>query len=97
MPDWTFAQNHATEQLCRLHHFSMKKRQGTSEIEFLITVREYVSPPDPTMRFLAQSDKQTNQTTAPFTPSGWGHTVYEALNQCLKEIERFPYEPEFLE
>jgi hypothetical protein len=92
VPDWTFAQNHPSEQLCRLYHFSMKKRQGTSEIEFPITVKEYVSPPDPTMRFLAQSDKQTNQKTAPFTPCGWGHTVYEALNQCLKEIERFPYE-----
>jgi hypothetical protein len=70
----------------------MKKQQGAEEIEFLITVKEYVTPPDPTMRFFAQADKQTNQKTAPFTPIGWGHTIYEALSQCLKGIERFPYE-----
>jgi hypothetical protein len=92
MPDWVFAQNKPSEQLCRLQHYSMKKQQGADEIEFLITVKEYVTPPDPTMKFFAQADKQTNQKTAPFTPSGWGHTIYEALSQCLKAIERFPYE-----
>jgi hypothetical protein len=92
MPDWVFAQNKPSEQLCKLEHFSMKKQQGADEIEFLITVKEYVTPPDPTMRFFAQADKQTNQKTAPFTPIGWGHTIYEALSQCLKGIERFPYE-----
>jgi hypothetical protein len=92
MPDWIFAQNDPSEQLCKLHHFSMKKRQEGGEVEFFITVKEFVTPPDPTMRFFAQADKQTNQKTAPFFPSGWGHTIYEALNQCLKAIERFPYE-----
>jgi hypothetical protein len=94
MPDWIFAQTHPSEQLCQLHHFSVKKRQAGREIEFLITVKEYVTPPDPTMKFLAQTDKQTNQKIAPFTPSGWGHTIFEALSQCLKAIDRFPYEGE---
>jgi len=92
MPDWEFAQNHPSEQLCKLQHFSVKKRQTAGEVEFLITVKEYVTPPDPTMKFFAQSDKQTNQKTAPFTPCGWGHTIYEALSQCLKAIDKFPYE-----
>ena len=92
MPDWVFAQNQPSEQLCKLEHFSMKKQQASGEIEFLITVKEYVTPPDPTMKFFAQADKQTNQNSAPFTPCGWGHTIYEALSQCLKAINKFPYE-----
>jgi hypothetical protein len=66
--DWTFAQEKAPEQLCKLHHFAMNK----DGVEFVITVREYVTPPDPTMKFFAQAGKQTNQRTAPFTPPGWG-------------------------
>jgi len=92
MPDWTFAQNHPSEQLCQLHYFSMKKKQANGEVEFLITVKEYVTPPDTAMKFLAHTDKQTNQNTAPFAPCGWGHSIMEALQQCLKAIQRFPYE-----
>jgi len=70
----------------------MKKQQASGEIEFLITVKEYVTPPDPTMKFFAQADKQTNQKTAPFTPSGWGNTLLDALAECIEAIHRFPYE-----
>jgi hypothetical protein len=41
----------------------------------------------------AQSDKQTNQQTTPFTPSGWGPTLLTALAECIRAIHRFPYEP----
>jgi len=58
----------------------------------VITVKEYVNPPYPTMRFLAQADKQTNQKIAPFTPNGWGSSLFEALSECIREIHRFPYE-----
>lgn len=92
MPEWMFAQHHPSIQLCRLQQFSMKKRQANGEIEFLITVKEYVTPPDPAMKFFAQADKQTNQKTLPFTPSGWGQSTMDALGQCLKAIDRFPYE-----
>ena len=51
-----------------------------------------MNPPYPTMRFLAQTDKQTNQKTAPFTPNGWGASLFEALSECIREIHRFPYE-----
>lgn len=87
--DWTFAQESPDEQLCRLHQFGMKK----GEVEFLITVREYLTPPDPSLRFFAQADKQTNQKTAAFLPTGWGNSLLSALHECIKAIHRFPYEP----
>jgi len=92
LTDWKFAQRDNSEELALLHHFSMKKRQGDQEIEFIITVREYVTPHDPSMPFLAQADKQTNQKTIPYTPTGWGSSVLEALGHCMDEIRRFPYE-----
>ncbi len=92
MQEWVYAQQDPSEELTELRHFSVKKQQGDAAIEFLITVREYVSPPYPGMRFFAQADKETNQRTAPFTPCGWGATLLEALSTCLKEIRRFPYE-----
>jgi len=54
---------------------------------------EYVSPPDPAMRYVAQTDNQTNQKSAPYTPTGWGATLEIALAECLKAIRLFPYEP----
>ena len=45
------------------------------------------------MRFLAQADKQTNQKTAPYTPTGWGPSLLQALAECVQGIRRFPYEP----
>lgn len=90
MTDWTFAQEHPSEQLCKIHHFSVKNKSG---VEFLILVKEFVTPPDPTMRFYAEADKQINQRTAPYTPIGWGNSLLSALHECMKAIHRFPYEP----
>jgi hypothetical protein len=59
-----------------------------------ITVKEFVTPADPALQFFAQADKQTNQKVAPYTPSGWGKTLLEALLECNKEVNRFPYQAE---
>jgi hypothetical protein len=93
LSEWHFAQQDSADELCILQHFAMKKRQPGGDIEFLITVKEYITPPYPNMRFFAQSDKQTNQQTTPFTPSGWGPTLLTALAECIRAIHRFPYEP----
>jgi hypothetical protein len=92
MEEWAYAQSGESEQLARHHQFSVKKRQGDSEIEFLITVKEYATPKDRSMRFFAQTDKQTNQNSAPFTPSGWGDTLLKALAECIQAVHLFPYE-----
>ncbi len=92
MSEWTFAQTQPSDELARLHFFTMKKRQPDGDIEFSITVREYATPSDESMRFFAQADKQTNQKTAPFTPSGWGSTLLKALAECIQAVHRFPYE-----
>ena len=94
MTDWKFAQRDPAERLALIHQFSMLKLQGDQEIEFVITVREYVTPKDPGMLFFATADKQTNQLTAPFTPCGWGRTSLEALSACMESVRRFPYQPD---
>jgi hypothetical protein len=93
MNDWVYAQGHASEQLARLHYFSMLKQvQGGAEVEFTITVKEFATPKDGALVFFAQSDKQTNQGVAPYTPCGWGKTLLGALQECVREINRFPYQ-----
>ena len=92
MEEWAYAQSKATEKLARLHYFSVTKLQDGAEIEFQITVRECAAAKDPRMRFFAQADKQTNQETTPYTPSGWGETLLCALSDCIVEIHRFPYQ-----
>lgn len=92
MAEWPLAQSQPSEELAQLHHFSVKKIQDGREIEFLITVKEYATPREGSMRFFAQADKQTNQKTAPFTPSGWGASLHKALLECIQAIHRFPYE-----
>jgi hypothetical protein len=94
MSDWTFAQSDPSEELAQLHLFSIKKHQPDGEIEFIITVREYVDRNALRMRFFATADKQTNQKTAPFTPFGWGETLLGALSECVRAIHRFPYQGE---
>ncbi|MBI4904427.1 MAG: hypothetical protein HY820_12370 [Acidobacteria bacterium] len=94
MSDWTFAQRDPSEQLAKLHHFSMKKKQAEGDVEFLITIYEYVIPPDPAMPFYAVTDRQTNQKSVPFHPVGWGRTLLEALSRCREAIMRFNYEGE---
>jgi hypothetical protein len=93
LAEWHHAEQDPSDEMCSLQYFAMKKRQPGGDVEFTIAVREYVHPPDPAMPFLAQADKQTSQKTAPFTPTGWGSSLFEALNQCIREIHRFPYEP----
>jgi hypothetical protein len=92
MKEWAFAQNHPTEELAQLYFFSIKKKQASGDVEFMITVKEYVTPADPTMLFYAVADKQTNQKTVPYTPVGWGRTMLEALADCVRAIHKFPYE-----
>ncbi len=92
MNDWGFAQTDPSQRLARVHLFSIVKVQGDREVEFTIKVKEYYTPADPAAQFFAQADKQTNQHAAPYTPSGWGLTLYEALARCAKEINRFPYQ-----
>jgi hypothetical protein len=92
MQEWGFAQTSPDDQLAKLHFFSMKTRQALGEIEFRITVYEYVTPKDPSLTFFAVADKQTNQKTVPYTPSGWGRNILDALSDCMKAVRRFPYE-----
>ncbi len=94
MSDWTFAQENPAEELAQLHYFTIKKKQGGKDIEFVITVKEFATPNQHHMMFLAQADKQTNQKTAPYTPTGWGATMLVALSECIRGIHRFPYEGE---
>jgi hypothetical protein len=91
MNDWGYAQAHAKEQLARLHFFSMKKIETGGEIDLTITVKEFFTPQERALAFFAQSDIQTNQGIAPYTPSGWGQTLLEALEACVREVNRFPY------
>ena len=92
MNDWGYAQSHPSQQLARVHFFSIKKHQDGAEVEINITVKETFTPPLGALQFFAQADKQTNQKVAPYTPSGWGTTMLEALGACIREIERFPYQ-----
>ena len=92
MSEWEFAQAEPEQQLAKVHHFSMVKRQDGGDVEFMITVKEYLTPKDPAMGYFAEADKQTNQKTAPYTPCGWGKTMLEALSECVRAIHRFPYQ-----
>ena len=94
MTDWGYAQTDPREQLARLHHFSITKVQEAGEVEIVITVKEFCTPPIGNLQFFAQADKQTNQNVAPYTPSGWGNTMLDALSACVREIHRFPYQGE---
>ena len=91
MSEWEFAQAEPEQQLAKVHLFSMVKRQEGGDVEFMITVKEYLTPKDPAMGYFAEADKQTNQGVAPYTPIGWGKTLLAALAQCMREVERFPY------
>lgn len=92
MEDWAFAQSDPSQQLAQLHFYSIQKKvEGGGTVEFNITVKEFVKPKEPTMLFFAQADKQTNQNVAPYTPCGWGKTLLEALSECIRALDRFPY------
>jgi hypothetical protein len=92
MKEWGFAQTDPAQELAEVHLFSIKKHYPGGEVEFTITVKEFITPKEPTMRFFAQTDKETNQKSLPIKPSGWGKTLLEALSECVRNIDRFPYE-----
>lgn len=94
MADWEFAQRDPSEHLARIQQYSMVKHCGGRDVEFIITVQEYLTPVDPAMKFLARADKHVNQKTAGIIPVGWGVTHLQALSACLEMIRRFPYEGE---
>jgi hypothetical protein len=91
MAEWEMAQRQPAEQLARLHFFSMTKRQADGDVEFRITIKEFATP-EPGMQFLAEADKQVNQNGLPYRPCGWGSSLLKALSDCIREIERFPYD-----
>ena len=92
MAEWQFAHAEDSEKFAQLHYFSIVQQQEGREIEFVITVKEYVKATDPAMKFFAQADKQTNQKTMPYTPCGWGNTLLKALSECMRSVRLFPYE-----
>ena len=93
--DWHFIQNNPSEELAQLHFFTMKKRQPDGDVNFRITVKEYAVPPvGQRLHYFAEADKLVNQKTAALLPSGWGDSVWEALEGCLRLIRGFPYEGE---
>ena len=94
MTEWKFAHAEKAERFAQLHHFSLMQQAGDRQIEFVITVKEFVDPEDPAMIFFATADRQTNQKTMPFTPCGWGNSLLKALSECMRAVRRFPYEGE---
>jgi len=92
---WQLTKTSPAEELANLAYFSMKKSQPEGTVNFLITVKEYAVPPaGQRLRFFAQADKHVNQKSAPLLPSGWGDSLAEALEGCLRLIRQFPYEGE---
>jgi hypothetical protein len=92
MSDWKYAQDDPGAQLAQLHYFSVTRQQDDGDVEFVITVKEYAAPKEELKRFVARSDKQTNQEIGAYTPCGWGPTLLKALTECIREIHRFPYQ-----
>jgi hypothetical protein len=86
MKEWGFAQINPSDHLAQLHLFSICKKHVKGEVEFVITVHEYVTPKDPELLFFAQANKETNQRTAPYRPTGWGQTLLDALSDCIRAV-----------
>ena len=94
MADWHYAQVDPSEELAQLHLFSMKKREPHGDVEFVITVREYVTRNEQAMKFYATADTKVNQELRAFTPFGWGETLLGALSECMTVIRSYPCTPE---
>ena len=93
MQDWGFAQSQIRASSWHASIiFRCARSSRTGEVEMTITVKEFFTPKDPALLFFAQADKQTNQKVAPFTPCGWGKTLLEALEECVRAVNRFPYQ-----
>ena len=92
MSDWSFAQRDEAEQLAKLEHFSVMKQAASGDKEIRIALYEYISPPEPSMKFVARADQPLYQKTAPVVPIGWGNNRLAALSACLSMIRKFPFE-----
>lgn len=92
MSDWSFAQLEESEQLAKLEHYSVVKKADSGDKEIVITLSEFVSPQDPSMKFVARADQPLYQKTAPIVPIGWGNNRLQALSACLAMIRKFPFE-----
>jgi hypothetical protein len=91
--EWHLTKTDRSEELARLDFFSMTKSQPGGNVRFRITVKEYAVPPaGQRLRFFAEADKQVNQHSTPLLPSGWGDSLWEALEGCVRLIREFPYE-----
>ncbi|MBL0161336.1 MAG: hypothetical protein IPP47_30295 [Bryobacterales bacterium] len=91
MADWEFLQKDKAEQLARVEYYSMCQANAAGEeVEFLIAVHEYLTPKDPTMKFLAKANRTVNEQFGAITPCGWGNTHSKALSACLEMIRKFP-------
>src|SRR5687767_12900550 len=93
MTDWQFAQRATLLRNSRSCIFSRCASGSPGDVEFIITVFEYVSRNQLNMSFYARADKEVNQKTAPFTPFGWGDSIVRALTECKKQTQDYPYEP----
>jgi hypothetical protein len=50
LADWRFAQTAPEQRLARVEHFSVTRLNPDGrEIEFLISIREYITPRDPNL------------------------------------------------
>jgi len=88
--EWTLAQAPG-EKLARLQYYAVTKKIEGKDVEYRITVHEYPDTiDDRSMRFRAQADLVTDAGTAGYRPSGWGPTLVKALQECIREIDRFP-------
>jgi len=92
MSDWKYTQREPSEQLAKLHFFSVKKQHASGPVEMRITVHEFATPEIGDLQFFAQTDIELNQGTAPFRPCGWSNTLMGALSECLRNIRKFEYE-----
>jgi len=92
--EWKLVQRDPSEELARLHFFSVKKKHAGGEIEARITVKEFVTFKTTDMAFFASADVELNQKAMRFQPCGWSETLAGALSECLRNVRKFVYEAE---
>ena len=92
MNEWKLVQRDPSEELARLHFFSVKKKHTGGIVEARITVKEFVTFKTSDMQFFATADVELNQKTMKFQPCGWSDTLAGALSECLRNLRKFDYE-----
>lgn len=90
--EWKLVQRDPSEELARLHFFSVKKKHAGGAIEARITVKEFVTFKTTDMAYFASADVELNQRTMKFQPCGWSDTLAGALSECLRNFRKFDYE-----